>query len=134
MLSNFEFFVANRYLRSRRKEVFISVNAIISVLGVAVSVMVLNMVLSIMTGFEVELRNKLVGANAHIIVRRKTGNLQAWKEVVGKSSDIQGVKAVFPYTYNQAMLTSKLGSRGLIIKGIANEIVPKSKTGKIFKK
>ena len=74
MIKWLEAFIAGRYLRSKRKEVFISIITVISVLGVAISVLVLNTTLAVMTGFESELQIKLLDANAHIFIRKFGSN------------------------------------------------------------
>ncbi|MCC6220898.1 MAG: ABC transporter permease [Deltaproteobacteria bacterium] len=127
MILSVELFIAFRYLRSKRKEVFVSIIAVVSILSVAISVMVLDIVLSVMTGFENELRAKLIGANAHVVIRKFGGNVEQWKEVSDLVVRQNGIKGVFPYTYNQAMLTVSGGARGLIIKGIADEPLAKEK-------
>lgn len=130
MLDTFECFVALRYLRSKRKEVFISIITVISVLGVALSVMVLNMVLAIMTGFETELRDKLLDANAHVVVRRYGDAIDDWEKLEKDVKTVPGVAAVFPYTYNQALITSSTGSRGVLIRGVVNEQASREKIAK----
>lgn len=131
MIKGIESFIALRYLRSRRKEVFISIITVISILGVAVSVMVLNIVLSVMTGFEAELREKLIGANAHIVVRRYSGYIQDNEALIAKIKTVDGVISSFPYTYNQVMLSSDGGSQGLIIRGVANSAEAREKLAKV---
>ena len=120
-MRRFETFIALRYLRSKRKEVFISIITVISVLGVAISVMVLDIVLAVMTGFEAELRDKLVGATAHIIVRQAGRPIENYQEVAKKVSSISGVAAAFPYTQDQAMLSTPAGSRGVIVRGVVDQ-------------
>ena len=110
--------IALRYLRSKRKEVFISIITVISVIGVAVSVMVLNMTLSIMTGFERELKAKLLDTTAHVVVRNSLGRVDNWEEVKTKIEKLPFVREVTPYTYNQAMLSTPAGAHGLLIRGI----------------
>lgn len=119
MLSAFERFVALRYLQSRRKEVFISIITVISILGVAVSVMVLDIVLAVMTGFEAELQAKLVNANAHILIRRYGGEIPDWQGLEASVAGFPGVVSSDPYTYHQAMLSHERVARGLIIRGVA---------------
>ena len=126
----FERLLALRYLRSKRKEVFVSIITVISILGVAVSVMVLDMVLSIMTGFEIELRTKLVDANAHILIRSALGEMSEYQKVVDAVNRIDGVVEAYPYTYNQAMLASDSGSRGILIRGVGKERIPRAKLEK----
>ena len=129
-MRSFEKFVAFRYLRSKRKEVFISIITVISVLGVGLSVMVLDIVLSVMTGFETELQEKLVDANAHVTIRSFGGNIEHYEDIVARVEQVPGVTGVYPYTYNQAMITTKLGSRGLLIRGVADMEIPREKLQK----
>jgi lipoprotein-releasing system permease protein len=124
---NFEPFIALRYLRSKRKEVFISIITVISVFGVAISVMVLNIVLAVMTGFESELQAKLINANAHLVIRDYRGYLQNWQPLAEQISKNKNVTSAFPYTYNQAMLSTPAGARGLVIRGVPNSQTAKEK-------
>ena len=119
--------IALRYLCTKRKEASISLIGFISIIGVAISVVVLNMELAVMTGFHAELRDKLLGANSHIVVRRLGGTLTSWPEVQEAVSDIKGVKSAFPYSYNQAMLSADSGARGLIIRGVSNTPVDRQR-------
>lgn len=127
MLNRFERFIAFRYLRSKRKEVFISIITIISILGVAVSVAVLDVTLAIMTGFEREFREKLIGSNAHILVRQFGSQMSGWPELQAKIEEIPEVLSVFPYSYNQAMLSTDAGAQGVILYGVADNPAAKEK-------
>ena len=69
-MAAFEWFVSLRYLRAKRKQRFISLITIISILGVAVGVMALIVVLSVFTGFTEGLRDQIIGVNAHALVQR----------------------------------------------------------------
>ena len=62
----YEYFIGLRYLRARRQETFISLITVISILGVMIGVMTLNVVMAVMTGFEETLRDRLLGINAHV--------------------------------------------------------------------
>jgi len=121
LASTYESWISLRYLRSRRKEVFISIITIISVVGVAVSVMVLNMVLAVMAGFEGELKSKLIDTSAHVVVRQFGGEMHEWQEVRKEVAKVPEVLSVSPYTYNQAMLSHQGVARGLIVQGIGND-------------
>lgn len=132
MSSRFEPFVAFRYLRSKRKEVFISIITVISVLGVAVSVLVLDIVLSVMTGFEEELQSKLIDAGAHVTIRRFGGDIENPEEVMSTVKGVPTVTGVTPFTYNQVLLSSPIGSRGLLIRGITNDEANREKIGKLL--
>ena len=132
MRRRFETFLALRYLRSKRKEVFISIITIISVLGVAVSVVVLNIVLSVMTGFEEELQSKLLDASAHIIIRQYGGEMEDAKAVMEKVKKVPEVVAAFPFTMNQALISNDSGARGVLIRGVADLPEPREKLGKLL--
>src|SRR5918999_5348047 len=78
---SFELFVALRYLLAKRRQAFISLISLISVLGVAVGVMALLISLALMTGLQTELRDRIVGAAAHVYVRKVGGILDARAEL-----------------------------------------------------
>ncbi|MCB0325356.1 MAG: ABC transporter permease [Bdellovibrionales bacterium] len=130
MFSRFERYIAFRYLRSKRKEFFISIITVISVLGVAISVVVLDITLAVMTGFERELQAKLVDANAHIVVRRYGGDLVEYREPLAIVRGVAGVRAAYPFTYNQAMISSEHGARGILVRGVSEDQEPLEKLRK----
>ena len=82
----YHFFIAFRYLKSRKRHKGISLNTVISVGGVAVGVMALLVVLSVMSGFHEDLQRKILGVNAHIIVLSYRGAMTDYKEVLEKVS------------------------------------------------
>jgi len=129
----FERFIGLRYLGSKRKEVFVSILTVISILGVAISVMVLDAALAIMTGFELELQDKLVSSQAHILVRRYGGSLSDWPSLVKKIEEIPEAKSVFPYTYHQAMVSMRGQAQGVLVRGVANTSGAKEKLAEIVK-
>lgn len=110
--------VAFRYLWSRRSEAFISIISIISVLGVGLGVMVLTMVMSVMTGFQHELREKILGTNSHIVVRPVGGRIGDWAHFQTIIRGVAGVQSVSAYTYNQALLRTESSATGVLIRGI----------------
>ena len=105
--SAFSRLIALRYLWSKRSEAFITIITVISILGVAIGVMVLNIVMAIMTGFESELRDKIVGANSHILVKRVGGKIEGWHEARDKILKVPGVGSVSAFTYHQALLRTQ---------------------------
>ncbi len=117
-MSSFSFKIAYRYLWARRKEAFISIISIVSLLGIAIGVGVLNIVMAIMTGFEFELKNKIIGANSHIVVRRSAGDITSVLEVTDKIKKVKDVKTISPYIYKQGILRYMNSSNGMIIKGL----------------
>ncbi len=78
---SFELFVALRYLLARRRQAFISLISLISVLGVGVGVMALLVALALMTGLQAELRDRIVGSAAHIYVFKVSGMEQPYEEM-----------------------------------------------------
>ena len=112
--------IAMRYLQSKRKEVFVSIITVISIIGVALSVAVLDIVLSIMTGFEEELQAKLVNSTPHLLIRQFGREMENWQDVVDVASQVPGVEAAFAYTYSQAMVSTEGKTQGLIIRGISD--------------
>jgi len=120
--NSFEIFLGLRYLRSKRKRSAISVLTWISVLGVAIGVMALNVVLSVMNGFDEDLKSKIVGMNAHIIItgyeNQTLVNYDQIAQIVGK---MDHVTAVGPYTEGQALARSKDRSLGVMVWGVDPE-------------
>jgi lipoprotein-releasing system permease protein len=111
--------IALRYLWSKRSEAFISIITVISILGIAIGVMVLNIVMAVMTGFEHELREKIVGTDSHIVIsNRSGGRIEGWEGIVKQVSALEGVKSVSPFTYNQVLIRSDSRSSGLLVRGI----------------
>ena len=117
-MSRFSSFIAKRYLWSKRSEAFITILTIISITGVALGVAVLNITMSIMTGFETTLKEKIVGANSHITIRKVGGSLDQWKAVRDVVFKVPEVTSVSPFTYNQALLKVENKSVGILIRGI----------------
>lgn len=110
--------IALRYLWSKRSEAFISIITVISVVGVAIGVMVLNIVMAVMTGFEHELKQKIVGTDSHIVIHKTGGRVDGWREVVQNVSSVDGVKSVSPFTYHQVLIRSDARSSGVLVRGI----------------
>lgn len=113
----FEFFVARRYLKAQRKGLFTLVTTLIGVSGVTIGVAALLTTLSVMNGFQADIRRKIVGAQAHVTVaahmdaaRKKKAEqaLDSRKAVVARS----------PFVVGQAILTFKGRSSGIVAKGI----------------
>lgn len=116
---NFSRKIAFRYLWSKRSEAFVTIITVISILGVALGVMVLNIVMAVMTGFEHELREKIVGTNSHIVVKAIGGRIEGWETVSQSIAAVPGVESVSPFSYHQALIRTPTGSAGLLIRGIA---------------
>jgi lipoprotein-releasing system permease protein len=115
---NFEWFVSRRYLRAKRKQKFISLISVISILGVAVGVMALIVVLSVYTGFTEGLRDQIIGINSHILVQSYRGNIDRPDEISRRIEQVKGVEATSPYIYGQALISSSHNSSGIVLRGI----------------
>jgi lipoprotein-releasing system permease protein len=114
----FELFVAFRYLLARRKQAFISLISLISVLGVMVGVMALLIALALMTGLQGELRDRIVGSAAHVYVMKAGGIADADAEV-RKMLTVPRVMAAAPIVQGKALLQSDAGSQAFIeVKGV----------------
>lgn len=114
----FELFIALRYLLSRRKHNFISAISLISVLGVALGVAALIVVLGVMNGFSDNLRDKILGVNAHLIVTPVNGPFEQYRSLQKTISDVQGVQASMPFIYTEVMLSTRQGVKGTAVRGI----------------
>jgi lipoprotein-releasing system permease protein len=116
--SRFEFLVAGRYLRARRKDAFISVIAALTLTGVAIGVATLIVVMSVMNGFREELLSKILGLNGHFtaypIERQFTDYTQTILELEG----IDGVIAAIPFVEGQALASGQVESTGVTVRGI----------------
>lgn len=117
-MASFEWFVSLRYLRAKRKQKFISLITLISILGVAVGVMALIVVLSVFTGFTEGLRDQIIGVNAHALVQRFGSTITAPEEVAATIEAVEGVEATTPYIYGQALISSATQSTGVVLRGI----------------
>lgn len=114
-----EWWLAVGHLRAGSSEAFVSLVTVISMLGVTVGVALLNCVLSVMTGFEDDLRDKILGANAHVVVMRFGGvGMEVNDELLGTVGQVEGVRAAAPFIYSEMMLRSRFGSSGVVLKGI----------------
>jgi lipoprotein-releasing system permease protein len=116
---HFEYFVAKRYLRARRKEVVISVITVISVIGVAAGVMALIVALAINNGFHNTLQRNLLGAMADISVQAKgTEGIENWEDLAKKIAQVPHVTGVSPTLYSPIFLSGPLQSKGAFLKGV----------------
>jgi len=115
----YEIFLGLRYLGSKRKRSAISILTWLSVLGVAIGVMALNVVLSVMNGFDEDLKSKIVGLNAHIIVTGfQNQPLSNYSEICDGIRKMDHVTSVGPYMEGQALARSKERSLGVMVWGV----------------
>jgi len=114
----YELFIGLRYLRARRSETFISLITLISICGVMIGVMTLNVVMSVMTGFEETLRDRLLGINAHIALVRSGEPMRDYDKLAAQMSKEPGVVAASPTIYGQVMLTAGPRVTGVVVRGV----------------
>jgi lipoprotein-releasing system permease protein len=114
----YELFMGLRYLRSRRREGFISLITMISVLGVMIGVMTLIVVMAVMTGFEETLRDRLLGVNSHIAVIKPGDTVTGYRELTQRLAQEEGVVGAAPIVYGQVMVTSGRRVSGVVVRGI----------------
>jgi lipoprotein-releasing system permease protein len=120
-----ELWVGLRYIRAKRKQAFISVISAFGVLGVMLGVMTLIIVLGVMNGFERDLKDKILGTVSHIVVmNNSTRSIADWTQLMDRIKSLNGINAVTPYIYGQAMLSTKGRVRGVIVRGIDPKSAP----------
>jgi lipoprotein-releasing system permease protein len=118
---SYELFVSLRYLKAKRKQVFLSIITFISIAGIFLGVAALIIVLAVMNGFETELRNKILGMNSHVVVMKYTGPITDYEKVRREVSSVQGVIASTPFIYSQVMLKSGEHVSGVVLRGLDPE-------------
>ena len=115
---SWELFVGLRYLRSRRRGFFLSLISLVSLLGVTIGVATLDIVLAVMTGLEIDLRDKILGMNPHVMVMSYSGPVPNDPGIVARIRDVPGVAAADRFVYGQAMLAVGRSASGVVVRGI----------------
>lgn len=118
MFSAFEWLLAKRYLRARRKEGFISVIAGFSFLGIMLGVATLIIVMAVMNGFRAELYEKILGLNGHVIVHKVGGPFTDYDEVANRVRQVDGVELAVPLVEGQIMITADAAANGALVRGM----------------
>lgn len=114
----FETFIGRRYLRAKQKQAFISLITILSIAGVAVGVMALIVVIAVMTGFEADLKIRILGGQPQVMIMRHGGGFTQYRQVLKEVEKTPGVEAATPFIYAQIMLRSKNSASGAVLRGI----------------
>ena len=125
--SRFEFMLAGRYLRARRKEAFISVISWLTLLGVAIGVATLIVVMSVMNGFRAELLTKILGLNGHFTAFPIEREFTDYKETIAALQKIPGVDFAVYYVEGQVLASGKGSSTGVTVRGMDEENLKKLK-------
>jgi lipoprotein-releasing system permease protein len=117
-----EFFIARRYFTSRHRQGFLSLLGFISIAVVILSTASLSIVLSVMNGFEMEVRSRIIGTMAHIMVRSRISNsLENWAELQKKIEKVDGVVATSPVVIEKSAISSRYETDGIVVRGIIPE-------------
>ena len=117
----FEKMVAGRYLRSKRREGFISVIAGFSFLGIMLGVATLIIVMSVMNGFREELIGRIIGLNGHINVYNRYGPMFPYESVTERLRKVPGVVSAVPSIEGQALLSIEGAASGVLVRGLTTE-------------
>lgn len=123
--SRFEWMVAGRYLRARRKEAFISVIASLTMVGVAIGVATLIVVMSVMNGFRAELLTKILGLNGHFTAYPIEREFTDYKETVAALEQIDGVSFAVYFVEGQVLASGQGSSTGVTVRGMDEENLKK---------
>lgn len=122
MFKPLDLFIGLRYTRSKRENNSISFITLASLLGITLGVLVLITVLSVMNGFQKELRSRILGMVSHVTVSETSGSLTEWQTLREKLSGMPDIEGVAPFTEKQVMMTSEFGTpQGVLLQGIAPE-------------
>ncbi|MDP1671148.1 MAG: ABC transporter permease, partial [Alphaproteobacteria bacterium] len=117
--SAFEWLVAGRYLRSRRREGFVSVITAISFIGIALGVATLIIVMAVMNGFRIDLLARILGVNGHMVVQGLGGPLDNFDPIAERIRLVDGVVRVAPIVEGQVMASGRDGAAsGALVRGI----------------
>ncbi|MBN8911167.1 MAG: FtsX-like permease family protein [Rhizobiales bacterium] len=117
----FEWLLASRYLRARRKEGFVSVIAAVSFLGIMLGVATLIIVMAVMNGFRKDLFSKILGLNGHVVVYKVGAPFTDYVDVTKAVSRADGVVRAIPLIEGQVMVSSAVQALGAAVRGIGEE-------------
>jgi lipoprotein-releasing system permease protein len=122
--STFEWMLALRYLKPRRREAFVSVIAGLSFLGIMLGVAALIIVMAVMNGFRTELIGKILGINGHVILQPVDGPLSDFAQVADRIRQVRGVTAAIPLVEGQVLASGAGGATGALVRGIRASDLP----------
>ena len=138
MSSAYEWLIGTRYLRSTHRRGFVSFVALMSVLGLMLGVATLITVLSVMNGFERELRNRILSVTSHGTLSGIEGSITDWQAIQRAALKQPGVQAAVPYIEEQAMLSNGVNVAGATVRGVlpneerkATGLAQRLKTGRL---
>jgi lipoprotein-releasing system permease protein len=116
---NYELFIAKRYLTAKRKQAFISAITFISMLGVTIGVMALVIAIALITGFQRDVQDKIIGSTSHIMVSDiSREGLKDYRQLISKIENVKGVLSATPVVFETVLLAGPAANRGAVLKGI----------------
>src|ERR1051325_561066 len=122
--ARFEWMIAGRYLRSRRREAFISVIAGFSFIGIMLGVATLIVVMAVMNGFRAQLIDKILGLNGHVILTAMDTKLTDYSGARARIAKVRGFVAALPLIEGQALATGASASNGVLVRGARQADLP----------
>src|SRR5512132_1003765 len=114
----YELLVGLRYTRARRRNRFIGINSLVSMIGIMVGVWALIVVLSVMNGFQKEVRTRILGVASHVQITSVNNRLREWQPIAKMAGQHAHVVASAPFVQAQAMLSVGSAVRGALVRGI----------------
>ncbi|MCT4656067.1 MAG: lipoprotein-releasing ABC transporter permease subunit [Cohaesibacter sp.] len=123
----FEWMMAFRYLRSRRREAFISIISWLSFFGIMLGVATLIIVMAVMNGFRSELLDKILGINGHLVIQPVDSDLTDYDAVSKRIEGVNGVSYVIPFVEGQTLASGAGGAVGALVRGMTRENLDKLK-------
>lgn len=117
-MKTFELFIGRRYLRTKKRQAFIGLITVLSIAGVTLGVMALMVVIAVMTGFESELKNRILGVESHVLILHHGGGIAEDARIQDQVEQLDGVVAATPFILAQVMLRSSHGTSGVVVRGI----------------
>ena len=118
MAMPYEWMIGTRYLRSQHRSGFVSFVASMSVIGLALGVAVLVVVLSVLNGFETELRSRMLSVTSHATISGLDGEIADWREAQDQLARVPGVRAVAPYIEARGLLSHGQNVAGTLVRGV----------------
>jgi lipoprotein-releasing system permease protein len=120
-MKKYEFWLGLKYLRAKRKQTTISVVTLLSVLGVGVGVMALIVVISVMTGFAEDLKERILGITAHVMVLQRGQEMKGYEVLTQRLKEFPGVIGASPFVVREVILQGPHRTTGVVIRGIDPE-------------
>jgi len=117
-VSPYELFIGLRYTRAKRRNHFISFISLISLMGITLGMTALITVMSVMNGFQKEIRARILGVASHVQVSSISGNLADWQQIANKVVKQPKVEAAAPYVSAQGMLSHNQVVQGVLVRGV----------------